>query len=161
MPDYAGRLLTAEPTKDHLTAARMATLLREARSPNAVAFREEVLAMLYGVRTKATEAAGKRHRRPQQREAAVHAQTLDALLGDLLWASDHAVALGYCYRSSDRQAFTDGATKASSRAYEWQVPALVSAGVIDFLLASQLGVISMATVFSSSGAPQGCGQPRH
>jgi hypothetical protein len=123
--------LTTDATKDHLTAARMAPLLREAKGPNAVAFREEVLAILYGVKAKAAEAAGRRYRRPQQKEAAGHAQTLDAILGDLLWASDHAEALGYCYRSSDRQAFTDGATKASSRAYEWQVPALVTAGLID------------------------------
>ncbi|WP_234855282.1 hypothetical protein [Paracoccus everestensis] len=120
-----------DATKDHLTAARMATLLREAKSPNAVAFREQVLAMLYGVRTTAVEAAGKRYRRPQQEEAAGHARTLDAILCDLLWASDHAEALGFCYRSANRQAFTDGGTKASSRAYEWQVPVLVSAELID------------------------------
>lgn len=123
--------LTADATKDHLTAARMATLLREAKSPNAVAFRDEVLALLYGVKASTAEALGRRYRRPQQKEVAGHTQTLDALLGDLLWASDHAEALGFCYRSANRQAFTNSGTKASSRAYEWQVPALVSAGMID------------------------------
>jgi hypothetical protein len=130
-PNHAGYLPHPHATKDQLTAARMATLLRKAKSPNAVALREEILAMLYGIRTGAAEAAGRRYRRPQQKEVTAHVQTLDALLGDLLWASDHAEALGYCYRSSNCQAFTDGATKASSRAYEWQVPALVSAGLID------------------------------
>lgn len=99
-----------------------------------MAFREEVLALLYATKVNYAKVAGARYRKPQQKEIVVHANTLDALLGDLLWASNHAEALGTCYRSSDRQAFTDGATKASSRAYEWQVPLLKSLGLIDLYI---------------------------
>lgn len=123
--------LTRVATKDQLTAARMATLLREAKSTNAVAFRDEVLGLLYDGKTKTAKTAGERYRRPQQKEMQGHAHTLDAILGDLVWASEHAEALGTCYRPSDRQAFTDSATKASSRAYEWQVPLLRSLELID------------------------------
>ena len=127
MLDY----LTYEANKDHLTAARMATLLYEAKSANAVAFRDEVLTLLYGVKVREAEATGRRYRSPKSKEQMSHRQTLDALLGDLIRASGHVEALGYCYRNSRRQAFTDEGTKASSRAYEWQVPALEAAGLID------------------------------
>lgn len=126
--------LTNAATKDHLTKARMATLLREAKSTNSVAFREEVLSLLYATKVNHAKVSGARYRKPKQEEIVVHANTLDALLGDLLWASNHVEALGACYRSSDRQAFTDGATKASSRAYEWQVPLLRSLGLIDLYI---------------------------
>lgn len=123
--------LTNEATKDHLVKARMATLLREAKSTNSVDFREEVLALLYATKVNHAKVSAARYRKPKQKEIVVHANTLDALLGDLLWASTHAEALGACYRPSNRQAFTDSATKASSRAYEWQVPLLSSLGLID------------------------------
>lgn len=64
MLDY----LTREATKAHLTAARMAILLREAKSTNAVAFMEEVLDLLYDAKTKAAQTAGGRYRKPHQKE---------------------------------------------------------------------------------------------
>lgn len=122
--------LTANATKDHLVAARMATLLHEAKSSNAMAFREEVLELLYDSRARVAQASGRRYRRPQAKELPTQRQTLDALLADLLRASEHAEALGYCYRSSNRQEFTDGASRASWRAYDWQVSALDTLGLI-------------------------------
>lgn len=76
--------LTNEATKDHLTKARMATLLREAKSTNSVAFREEVLSLLYATKVSHAKVSGARYRKPKQEEIVVHANTLDALLGDLL-----------------------------------------------------------------------------
>lgn len=123
--------LTSHATKDHLTAARMATLLYEAKSSNAVAFRDEVLPLLYEAKLKAAQAEGNRARKPQEKERVVHRHTLDALLADLVWAAGHVEALGYCFRSSNRQEFTSAGTEASSRVYEWQASALEAIGLID------------------------------
>lgn len=126
--------LTNKATRDHLKKARMATLLQEAKSTNGVAFREEILALLYAARVNHAKVSGERYRRPQRKEMVVHSNTLDAILGDLLWASEHAEALGTCHRSSNRQAFTDEATNASSRVYGWQVRFLRCLGLIDLYL---------------------------
>lgn len=123
--------LSAEATKDHLTAARMATLLYEAKNSNAVAFRNEVLPLLYEGKLKVARAGGNRVRKAQEQERVVHQQTLDALLADLIWASGHVEARGYCFRSANRQEFTSAGTKASSRVYEWQAATLEAIGLID------------------------------
>lgn len=122
--------LTAEATKDHLIAARMATLLHEAKSSNANAFRNEILPTLYQSKVEAESAEGRRSRRPHEKELETHRQTLDAILADLILASAHVEALGYCYRSSNRQEFTTSETKASSRVYDWQIDALDATGLI-------------------------------
>ncbi|VDS09131.1 hypothetical protein PARHAE_02320 [Paracoccus haematequi] len=123
--------LTAEATRDHLTAARMATLLHEAKSPDAVAFREEVLPLLHESKAKATLARGEKPRNPTRKAFESHRKTLDAILADLIWASDNTEALGYCYRSANRQGFTDEATEATSRVYGWQMPALEDVGLLE------------------------------
>lgn len=123
--------LIVTPTKDHLVMARMATLMHEARSNNAIALRDEVLPLLYKYKAEAEQAEGKRTRKPQPKELLVHEQTLDAILADLILASRHVEALGLCFRSSNRQEFTRSGTKASSRAYEWQIPALEAAKLIE------------------------------
>lgn len=125
--------LTATAAKVHLTAAGMATLMHEATSPNAVALRDEVLALLNQSKGESKAVQGRRTRRPQQAEVVRHQQTLEAILGDLILASGNQASLGYCYRSKNRQGFTDSGTKASSRAFEWQIAALKARGLIDLI----------------------------
>ena len=128
-----GRLshLGIAPEMRHLTAARMATLMHEATSDQAIAFRDEVLSLLYYSKAKLDRREGKRVRRPQSKERLAHCLTLDAILADLILATDNTNALGFCYRSSNRQGFTDSATKATSKVYDWQIDALEATGLID------------------------------
>lgn len=123
--------LTVHADKEQLTAAKMATLLHEAKSKNAITLRNEVLPLLNQSKIEADRAEGKRIRKPQPREIIAHELTLDAILADLVLASSHAEALGYCYRSSNRQDFSNSGTKATSRVYEWQLAALENLGLID------------------------------
>ncbi|VDS09898.1 hypothetical protein PARHAE_03106 [Paracoccus haematequi] len=123
--------LTTEATKDHLVAARMATLMHEAKSDYAVAFRNVVLSELNQSKAERDLAAGKRARRPQVKELQSHCDTLDAILADLILASGHREALGYCYRSANRQAFSSSGTKATSRVYDWQMDSLEALGLVD------------------------------
>lgn len=123
--------LTTEATKDHLLAARMATLMHEAKSENAVAFRNAVLTDLNQSKAETASAMGKRPRRPQAKALQSHCDTLDAILADLILASGHREALGYCYRSANRQAFSSSGTKATSRVYDWQMDALDGLGLVD------------------------------
>lgn len=123
--------LTTEATKDHLLAARMATLMHEAKSENAAAFRNAVLTDLNQSKAEAASAEGKRARRPQAKALQSHQYTLDAILADLILASGHREALGYCYRSANRQAFSSSGTKATSRVYDWQMACLEALGLVD------------------------------
>lgn len=121
--------LTATASKDHLLAARMATLMHEATSSEAIALREEVLIQLN--RSKQELRKGHRQRVAHEKELLTQRSTLDAILADLIAASSHLEALGYTYRRSKRQDFTDSGTKASSRSYEWQMDALERLELVD------------------------------
>lgn len=123
--------LTAKATMEHFIAARMAALLHEANSPEAAALREEILPLLHKLKAEATLADGKKPRKPTRKALDTHRKTLDAILADLIWASDNPAALGYCYRSANRQGFTDEATDATSRVYDWQMSALENFGLIE------------------------------
>lgn len=123
--------LTTDATKDHLLAARMATLMHEAKSENAIAFRDAVLSDLNQSKAETASAKGKRARRPQAKALQSRCDTLDAILADLILASGHREALGFCYRSANRQAFSSSETKATSRVYDWQMDALDALGLVD------------------------------
>ncbi|MTH80180.1 hypothetical protein [Paracoccus aestuariivivens] len=120
--------LTTEAAKHHLDAARKATLQHVAISEEAAALRDALLPELREARGRAE---GARSRKPQAKELVAQEQTLDAILADLILASANAEALGYCYRSSNREAFTSERTKATSRIYDWQLKAMVDLGLAD------------------------------
>lgn len=106
----------------------MATLQHVAISEEAAALRGALLPELREARGRPD---GARSRKPQAKELMAQEQTLDAILADLIMAFANTEALGYCYRSSNREAFTAGQTKATSRIYDWQLKAMVDLGLAD------------------------------
>lgn len=120
--------LNQAPTSQHLLKAQMATLLMEAKSDSAKALRDEIMPRL---NQSKVEASDKKSRKPSAKALLAQQQTLDAILADIISASANVEALGYCYRSSNRQAFTDEPTRATARAFIWQMKALKAIGFVD------------------------------